>query len=137
MLLTAGTLTGTGLIKTSLYNDKGTLSPGGTAAGTLRVTGTYTQAKTGKLRLDVAKASRDRLTVDGNASIGGTLQFNTLGAAPAINTVHTVVTTKALTWSASCAYTSGAGSTTGKWLHSISAAKNIVVTRKAGVDNKC
>jgi hypothetical protein len=136
VLLTAGTLTGTGTIKTSLYNDKGTISPGSSKAGVLTVTGSFTQENNGKLYLDVAKSSRDRLAVSGKAVVGGTLLFRTLGAAPAVGTTQTVLTSSQLTWAAKCAYTSGAGSTTGFWQH-VLGPKNLAVVRKKGTDTHC
>ena len=137
VLITAGGLTGTGIINTSLYNDKGTVSPGSAAAGTLRVTGTFTQAATGTLAMDVSRTSRDRLTVDGAATLGGRLWLRTLGSVtPAVGSTQTVLTSAAFTWKASCAYTSGAGSSTGNWAPA-AGPKNLAVVRRAGADTHC
>ena len=136
VIVQGGGLIGTGRITGFLRNESGAVSPGSGAAGTLTVAGDFVQENAGKLYLDVARSSRDRLTVSGKAVVGGTLVFRTLGAAPAIGTTQTVLTSSQLTWAAKCAYTSGAGSTTGLWQYVVG-AKNLAVVRKKGADTHC
>ena len=72
-----GTLTGTGVVQSSVSNE-GTINPGGgLVPGDLLITGDYTQ--TGMLLLDFAGSNQqswlwDSLTVDGTATLGGTLE---------------------------------------------------------------
>lgn len=68
-----------------------TVTPGGTlATGTLAINGDFTNTPTGTLRLDVAGASSDRLTVTGTANFGGTLTLNALGPLPAFTPLTVV-----------------------------------------------
>jgi hypothetical protein len=57
-----------------------TVAPGGAGAtGTLAVTGNFTNAPTGTLKLDLGTGVRDLVTVGGTATFGGTLDLNQLG----------------------------------------------------------
>ena len=137
VLLSAGILTGTGTIKTSLYNDRGLVNPGSaSAAGTLKVTKDFIQTGTGRLAFDLDRSTNDRLAVTGLSTLRGRVQFNTRGAAPAIGTLRTVLTTSRLTWAASCTYTSGTGSSTQNWT-ARPAARSLVVQRRPGADTHC
>jgi hypothetical protein len=77
-----GTLTGTGTIDGDRTSG-GTLSPGGSSAGALTVTGNYAQTATGTLTIDVGGATAgsqfDQLFVGGAATLAGTLSADLIG----------------------------------------------------------
>ncbi len=78
----AGKLTGDGRFTTAggLTNN-GTVAPGSFGAGTLSMTGAYTQTAAGTLALDLTSlASFDLLDITGAANLAGTLALNCLGA---------------------------------------------------------
>ncbi len=139
--LSAGMLTGAGIVKTSVSNGAGTVSPGasdGTAIGTLRITGNYVQHGGSRVIFDLARTTRDRLTVDHSSTLLGTLVFRTTGSpVPAVGSSATPLTTgTGLTGTAGCAYTTGPGSTTGHWAHA-RGSRNLVVVRRTGADTHC
>jgi MYXO-CTERM domain-containing protein len=69
-----GVVSGTGLIKGTVNNHSGRVEPG-LSAGTMNITGNYTQAATGSLQMELASAtSFDKLLVIGNMTLGGTLE---------------------------------------------------------------
>jgi outer membrane autotransporter protein len=69
---TTGFLGGTGTLQ-GAFTNMGTVNPGN-AVGTLNVEGSYTQAASGILQVEIASAtSYDQLRVTGNASLNGTL----------------------------------------------------------------
>ena len=67
--LGGGALAGAGQITGTLSNTGGTVRP----AGTLAVSGPFTQGAGGTLEIDLATGAQDRLTVTGAASLAGTL----------------------------------------------------------------
>jgi hypothetical protein len=81
--IVAGTLAGAGAISGNVAN-AGTVSPGTASAptGILTVNGSYGQTSTGVLDIEiggrVAGSEYDRLAVGGLASLGGTLNVNTI-----------------------------------------------------------
>ncbi len=77
--------------------NSGTLSPGlatpGATPDTLFVAGNYTQASSGALVIQLASAtSFDRLVVAGTATLGGTLQVDTLGGYDPLGQSFTFLT---------------------------------------------
>jgi len=98
ILLSDGTITGTGAITGTVNNQFGYLSPGGEyAAGTITITGTYTQGGGGTYLFDLggpnAGAGYDQLVVNGTANLGGVLNVTYLpGFAPAPGSTFTEVT---------------------------------------------
>jgi hypothetical protein len=90
-------LYGPGTISGNLSNSGYVFVGGGSAPGTLSVTGNYTQASTGTLfvQIDGSSAGQlDLLAVGGKASLGGTLTV-TLGggySSPPTGTTFTIIT---------------------------------------------
>jgi hypothetical protein len=84
MLITGGTLNGSGIITGDVNNTGGTVSPGvGAAPGTLVVKGDYTQAVGGKLNIRINAAGSASLldvrndgAAGGLATLAGTLQVD-------------------------------------------------------------
>jgi subtilase-type serine protease len=72
----AGTLRGTGVINASLSNS-GTVAPG-YSLGTLSVNGNFTQGPTGTLQTQLDQTGASRLSVNGKATLNGTLQIEPL-----------------------------------------------------------
>jgi len=95
-LVNAGSIVGNGAIDLSggaeLIND-GTLAPG-LSAGALTVNGNFTQSAAGILQVELGSTSSfDTLAVNGNATLGGTLELLSLGGfSPAIGDSFTVMT---------------------------------------------
>ena len=78
LLTTSGP--GAGTWQGNLINPT-TVAPGGTGAtGTLAVTGNFTNAPAGTLKLDLSAGARDLVTVGGTATFGGALDLNQLSA---------------------------------------------------------
>src|SRR5207302_4166094 len=77
--LQGGTLAGTGAINANVTN-AAVVSPGGSGAGVLTVTGTYTQTSAGTLDVDLgglsADSQYDQLDVDGLATLDGILNID-------------------------------------------------------------
>ena len=96
MTLNGGTLTGSGLITaTSLINNLATINPNiGATAGTINLTGTYTQGAGGSLTTDLFSAiGYDQFLVSGSSTLGGTYNaFLQGGYAPANGTLFTPMT---------------------------------------------
>ncbi len=91
-----GVLSGVGTISGNLTN-KGTVRPGGTgAAGTLTVTGNYTQTATGVLNIELGGTGAgtfDVLAVGGVANLNGTLNVSLInGFNPANGNTFVVLT---------------------------------------------
>ena len=72
-----GSLLGTGTIDGSWFND-GLASPG-FSPGTLAGTDSYDQDSNGTLTIEISEEAHDRLALDGNASLDGTLFVSLLG----------------------------------------------------------
>jgi fibronectin-binding autotransporter adhesin len=75
LLLKAGTLSGGGTLQGSVSNSGGTVAPGA-SPGALTLSGDYTQGAGGSLEIEIAGTGVgqfDKLTVLGNATLGGTL----------------------------------------------------------------
>ncbi len=95
--LEGGTLTGSGVINGNVANSAA-VSPGGVAnAGTLSVTGSYTQTSGGSLNVAVggltAGSQYDQLNVAGTATLGGTLNASLInGFVPPSGQVFNVLT---------------------------------------------
>jgi hypothetical protein len=135
--LSGGTLAGTGRITMPVRNTHGTVQPGSTAVGTLRVAG-YDQTSGGRLILDVGAGTADRLTVDKTAGVAGTVVYRTPSAArPSLGRRLTVLTTGAgVTWHPHCSYTTGWGSSTAHWAASPT-SRTVVAVRAKGADTHC
>src|SRR5205807_9430 len=83
-VLNGGLLAGTGVVAASLANNGGEVSPGGAGmAGTLTVSGNYTQGAAGTLTIEIGNprtgAGSDQLIASGAATLGGTLNVRLLG----------------------------------------------------------
>ena len=82
--LQGGTLTGFGTITANVTNSALIVVGGTGAAGTLSITGNYTQTATGTLRMEIggltAGTQFDRLTITGIATLGGTLDLLLINA---------------------------------------------------------
>ncbi len=88
-------LSGTGKINGNVTN-RGTIRPGGTgAAGTLTVTGNYTQTSTGVLDIELggtAAGTYDQLNVSGIATLAGSLTVSLInGFNPTANDMFIVI----------------------------------------------
>lgn len=77
--VTGGTLTGRGSVLGTVTNSGGTVSPGVDGVGTLTV-GNFTQNSGGTLEISLRQAGATPLTVTGNATLGGNLSLDALGA---------------------------------------------------------
>jgi hypothetical protein len=91
-----GTLIGTGTITGNLQNEASILIGSDTTAGTLTVSGTYTQSATGNLTLKMggpgAGTDFDQLVVGGAATLDGTLTIKLVnGFLPDSGTTYAVV----------------------------------------------
>jgi hypothetical protein len=95
--LQGGTLRGSGTVG-SIQNTAGTVEPG-SSPGTFTVTGSYTQGPGGTLQAEITDASTyDRLSVNGAATLGGTLAIVNDGAfTPALTNTFGLVTTASRT----------------------------------------
>ena len=84
--LLGGVLNGAGTLTGDLFN-KAEVSPGGSSnAGTINVTGSYTQDPAGTLTIELASASSfDQLTTGGAATPGGTLNASLIGGYIPLN----------------------------------------------------
>src|SRR5581483_9714322 len=92
MLLNGGVLDGAGTITGDLQNNNAEVQPGGSSAGTINLTGNYTQGSTGKMTIDLDGAgSFDTFTVSGAATLDGTFKAN-LNYSPSTGTVFPVFT---------------------------------------------
>ena len=80
-LLSGGTLKGAGTV-TGNVNNSGTISPGA-SPGTLTINGNFVQASGGVLNMEIAGLTpgtqHDQLIVNGNATLGGTLNATPIG----------------------------------------------------------
>jgi T5SS/PEP-CTERM-associated repeat protein len=73
-----GTLTGDGTIIADVSND-GVVAPG-TSPGALRVTGSYEQSASGKLKIEIGSpTSFDALEATGSMALGGALEVSLIG----------------------------------------------------------
>jgi len=91
LVLSAGTLSGTGTIQALLFNEAGTVQPGGVASvGTLHLEGEFSQSEKGRTVIDLAgDASSDLITMAGphDALLVGGIEANVLGVySPAVGT---------------------------------------------------
>jgi DNA-binding beta-propeller fold protein YncE len=78
--LDGGTLSGSGVIDGSLTNNSGFISPGH-SAGTIAITGNFSQAQNGTLIIESAGKGLDQLDlvqVGGTANLGGNLHVKTI-----------------------------------------------------------
>jgi hypothetical protein len=76
LTLTGGGINGVGTVTGTLNNPSGTFSPGN-SAGSVTVSGDYTQGSTGVLNLELGGTTAgqfDTFTIGGNANLGGVLQ---------------------------------------------------------------
>ncbi|MBX3356617.1 MAG: hypothetical protein KF724_13045 [Phycisphaeraceae bacterium] len=93
--INGGVLRGTGQITGSVVNAGGTVSPG-TSAGTLSITGNYTQQTNGALSIEIGGSSprdSDRLAITGTANLGGTLEVARIdGFIPDPRELFTILT---------------------------------------------
>lgn len=135
--IAGGTLDGTGTIGAGVSNTGGTIRPGGTATGTLRIGGSYNQARHGALALDLAARAHDQLAVAGNAAIAGALHATNLGRySPAIGRKVGVATGGSLSTGRTCVTTGGSRHTTGHWVATHSGRTLALVWRK-GAAARC
>jgi len=90
----AGTLRGTGVINASLSNS-GTVSAGnspGTPGGTLSVNGNFTQGPTGTLQTQLDQTGAAKLSVNGTATLNGTLRITPLnGFVPGLGQTFAIL----------------------------------------------
>ena len=93
--LQGGVLAGSGAISGTVDNAAATVEPG-TSAGTLTISGGYTQGAAGTLYIELAGTSAgqyDKLAVSGAASLGGTLHVEPIdGFVPEVGQQFTVMT---------------------------------------------
>jgi outer membrane autotransporter protein len=92
--LVSGTVGGSGTITASrgFINSGGTVSPGN-SIGTLTINGNYTQAASGKLSIEASATGNDRLTINGSANPGGSLEVLWAdGYIPAARSTFTFLT---------------------------------------------
>ena len=92
--LNGGVLGGSGLINAHVDNVAGTASPG-SSAGTLTVNGNYTQGFDGTFAEEIGgtKAGQfDVLAINGNATLGGTLEVTFIAFDPQIGQSFTILT---------------------------------------------
>ncbi|MCX5817503.1 MAG: autotransporter domain-containing protein [Proteobacteria bacterium] len=92
--LVSGTVGGSGTITASrgFINSGGTVSPGN-SIGTLTINGNYTQAASGKLSIEASATGNDRLTINGSANPGGSLEVLWVdGYIPAARSTFTFLT---------------------------------------------
>jgi autotransporter-associated beta strand protein len=68
-------LNGTGTVGSTIIAAGGTLSPGN-SIGTLTVNGNLTMASDSSTSMEISQTDNDKITVTGNASLGGTLAAN-------------------------------------------------------------
>jgi hypothetical protein len=135
--LAGGVLEGTGTIGASVDNTRGTVRPGGTATGTLHISGAYKQGAHGTLALDLARATRDLLAVKGTASLGGCLAAHDVGSyRPALGAKYRGLVAANLVYALSCARTSGTGSSSGHWAPSHTASA-LYLTWRRGSRTHC
>lgn len=142
LIVGGGRLSGTGLVEGDLVANGGIVDPGSARGsgevGTRHVTGDYTQGGNAELAIDVAAKGADLLQVDGTASVFGTLLSHTMkGVHPGLGAKRTVArAADGLTWSLSCAITSGTDSAKGHWQPKAGAAA-VRITWKSGRATSC
>lgn len=88
-----GTVAGTGTIEAPVSNG-GVVAPGASPgeAGTLTVTGAYTQTTAGDLAIEIGSSAADKLSVSGAATLAGDLVVTLLGNPnPPDGTVYDIV----------------------------------------------
>jgi hypothetical protein len=114
-----GVFEGSGTIGGGLTNTGATVKPGGTAVGTLRIAGAYTQGSGGHLAIDLAATSRDLLAVTGAVSLRGYLAAHNVGTyRPAIGAKYRVLLGGSIPYFAVTTTSSGTGTTTAHWVAS-------------------
>jgi T5SS/PEP-CTERM-associated repeat protein len=74
----SGCISGNGSIN-ALVTNGGTIAPGNGTPGTLTVNGNYVQTSDGTLQIQVANGGNSFLTVNGTATLGGTLALTPVG----------------------------------------------------------
>lgn len=99
LALDGGVLGGSGTVQATVLNNAGTVAPG-FSAGTLSITGSYTQAAAGTLAIEIggttAGTQYDRLAVSASATLAGTVQFTLIeGFAPTSADAFTFLTAAA------------------------------------------
>ncbi len=112
-MLAGGTLTGSGSATGNVVNG-GTIAPGNAGAGTIAITGNYTQTSGGALNLELGGttpgAQFDVLTVSGSATLNGTLSLALInGFAPAPANVFQVLSCNSLSGTFSTLSDGGSG----------------------------
>jgi hypothetical protein len=91
-LLQGGALSGLGTVLGPVTNAGGLVRPGSDAtAGTLAITGSYTQEAAGTLAIRVTGSGNDRLAASGAAVLGGTLSPSTVGFTPTAGQEYTAL----------------------------------------------
>jgi hypothetical protein len=140
LFVTGGTLQGAGSIGAGVSNTGGTVRPGGSGGGTLRIAGGYTQGKKGRLAVDLGAKSHDVLAVAGSASLQGTLAtHNHSGYHPKGGAHVTIATAHPLTSKLNCVTTGGTASSgkhAGHWAAGHTATK-VTLTWKSGARTHC
>lgn len=94
LTLAGGLLSGAGTVAAaSVANTGATLAPGN-SIGTLTIAGNYTQSAGATLAVEIDRTSADRLAVNGNAMLAGTLSVDLLdgGTVPLADTTYTILT---------------------------------------------
>jgi len=141
LTLDGGVLTGSGTVSAVVVNNAGVVDPGSVGAGpakTLTLVGTYSQGAGAGLHIDLGTAGSDLLTVQGTASVAGTLVANNLtGYSPGKGDQQTVLSaTGGLTWTVGCAMTTGSGSGSSHW-EPTPGSNDLVLVWKKGSGQSC
>lgn len=132
-----GVLEGTGTINEGVMHSGGTVRPGGTGTGTLRITGAYSEGANATLAIDLSSTARDRLAVRGAVTLQGHLTAHNLATyAPHAGVKYTVVTGQSVVYGLTCMLTSGHNSASGHWAVSHTSTA-VALTWRAGADTHC
>jgi len=127
----AGTIGGTGTLSAPVTNN-GTLAPG-QSAGTLNVSGSYTQGSAGTLAVELgglaAGTEHDQLAISGAITLGGTLDVTTIGGfTPGPGDTFTIATGSSVTGN----FANVAGSLPGGLSYEVSKTATTVVLSVVG-----
>ncbi|HKC28127.1 MAG TPA: hypothetical protein VKB75_08965, partial [Jatrophihabitans sp.] len=88
-------------------------------AGTLHISGSYTQGGKATLALDLAGKTRDLLAVKGAVTLRGKVTAHNVGSYnPPLGTKYRVVSGASFTGGPACTVTSGGGSASRHWVAS-------------------
>jgi hypothetical protein len=135
--VSGGVLEGDGAVAGGVTNSGGTVKPAASDTGTLHISGDYTQARKGRLAIDLATKSSDVLAVKGAVTLDGKVSAHDVGRySPKARAKHLVLTGSSVTGSLSCVMTSGAGSKVRHWAGSHTSV-HLYLTRRNGRHTGC